>query len=102
MGRSETKAKYGALFDEVEEILFRHDPMGINFGDNINEYATEVGTILPRLVKAKSEVDVQRIIQEEFVRWFGPPDAGLKCGPDFTKEAKEIWHAWLMYPELHT
>lgn len=102
MSRSETKAKYGMLFNEVEEILFRHDPMGINFGDNTDEYATEVGTILPRLVEARSESDVQRIIQEEFLRWFGPPDAGLTRCPDFSEEAKEIWCVWLMHPAPQT
>lgn len=102
MDRSEIKSKYGALFNEVEEILFRHDPMGINFGDNTDEYAPEVGTILPRLKEAKSEVDVQRIIHEEFMRWFGHPSSGAPSNPDWTKEAKEIWHAWLKHPELHT
>ncbi len=102
MDRSEIKAKYGDLFSEVEAILFRHDPMGINFGDNTDEYAPEVGTILPRLKEAKSEVDVQRIIHEEFVRWFNLPNAELSSSPSWAKEAKEIWHAWPKHLEPHT
>jgi hypothetical protein len=29
------KAEYGNLFDRVTEILFRHDPIGINCEDNL-------------------------------------------------------------------
>jgi hypothetical protein len=31
------KAEYGDLFDSVADILFRHDPIGINFEDNLDE-----------------------------------------------------------------
>ena len=47
--RQRLKAEYGRLFHEVQALLFRHDPIGINFEDNVDEYAPEVGTILPRL-----------------------------------------------------
>ena len=50
--RRKLRAENKALFDEINEILFRHDPMGISFGDNTDEYDLEVGTILPRLREA--------------------------------------------------
>ena len=53
------KAKFGPLFDEVSAILFRHDPMHINYGSNTDEYDPEVGTILPRLKQCRSARDVQ-------------------------------------------
>ena len=43
------KAKYGSLFDSITALLFRHDPIGINFEDNTDEYEPEARTILPRL-----------------------------------------------------
>ena len=61
---------YTALYDDVSSILFRHDPMGINFETNTDEYEPEVGTILPRLKEANSEDDLTRIIHQEFIRWF--------------------------------
>jgi hypothetical protein len=52
--RRQLKAAYGRLFDSVAEVLFRHDPAGINFEINPNEYDAEVGTILPRLRSCQS------------------------------------------------
>jgi hypothetical protein len=36
------KEQYGQLFDDLQALFFRHDPMGINFGYNVDEYAPEV------------------------------------------------------------
>jgi hypothetical protein len=60
------------LYEQVEAILFRYDPAGINFGENTDEYDPEVSTILPRLVRATSHDEVQQIVREEFEHWFGP------------------------------
>ena len=45
----QAKLLYGPLFDEVSGILFLHDPMGVDFEDNTDEYEPETATILPRL-----------------------------------------------------
>lgn len=66
--RERLKRTYGKLYDQVLEILFRHDPIGINFKDNKDEYSPEAGTILPRLKEAGSQAKLRRIIHEEFVR----------------------------------
>jgi len=85
------KDRYQSLYDQVLEILFRHDPIDINYETNTDEYDPEVGTILPRLKEASSENDVQKIVHEEFRRWFSL-DAG---GPDrYGEIASEIWTAW--------
>ena len=49
--RRRLKAEYGALFDSMAALLYRHDPIGINFDfdDNKDEYESEAGTILPRM-----------------------------------------------------
>src|ERR1035441_5425227 len=33
--RRQLKAEYGALFDSITALLFRHDPIGINFEDSV-------------------------------------------------------------------
>ena len=38
---------YRQLLGEISAILFRHDPMRINFEVNTDEYDAEAGTILP-------------------------------------------------------
>jgi len=77
--RVELKRAYGAAYARLSDILFREDPIGINFDENTDEYEPEVDTILPRLRDAHSEEDVRGIVHEEFVKWFeasiaGPPE----------------------------
>ena len=86
------KAEYGDLFDSVADILFRHDPVGINFEDNTDEYYPEVRTILPRLRGCHSAQDVTSVVHEEFVRWFEPETAGPK--ENYQRPSEEIWNRW--------
>ena len=90
--RKALRAQYGTLLDEVSAILFRIDPIGINFERNVDEYDLEAGTIVPRLPACARVEDVQRIVHEEFVKWFdgeiaGPPER-------YRVAAAEIWQAW--------
>jgi hypothetical protein len=95
--RQELKKKYGLLFDTVTALLFQNDPMGINFGDNTDEYDSETGTILPRLADAKSVDDVQTIVHEESCRWFDAEDAGPR--EKYGEASVKIWEAWrLVFP----
>jgi hypothetical protein len=90
--RRQLKAGYGDLFDVMTALLFHHDPIGINFEINPDEYEAEVGTILPRLGNCGSEDDTLRVVHEEFVRWF---DAGTAGSPEHYKQiASEIWQLW--------
>ena len=88
--RRRLKEEYGRLYDDLEGLLFRHDPIGINFGSNTDEYGPEVRTILPRLKLCKSIDEVQDVVYEEFVRWFG--DAGTR--DKYQVIAAEIWQVW--------
>jgi hypothetical protein len=90
--RRQLKQQYGELFTAVEALLFRVDPIGINFEDNTDEYAAETGTILPRLKKCKAPEDVMVAVHEEFVRWFGVETAGPTS--KYWSIAFEIWELW--------
>lgn len=94
MKTNKLRQNYKQLYSEVQEILFRNDPMGINFEDNKDEYDPEVSTILPRLKETKSEIDVHNIVYDEFVRWFGADTAGNKDSKMYKSAASEIWTAW--------
>lgn len=98
--RARIKLQYKALYSEIEEILFRHDPIGINFGDNTDEYSSEVDTILPRLKEASSQADVLDIVHEEFCRWFDVEIVGKKSQAIYGKVASEVWSSWLKYSRL--
>jgi hypothetical protein len=86
------KAQYGALFDSMAALLYRHDPIGINFDDNKDEYEPEAGTILPRLSSCRSVEDVRQAVHEEFVRWFGRDTAGPP--EHYERIAAEVWQLW--------
>ncbi len=94
--RQKVKDQFGDLFSEVEQILFKHDPMGIAFSDsdsvadNADEYALEVETILPRLDFGQDVSDVRKIVYEEFHKWFG--DAGEEA--KYQQISVDIWQAW--------
>ena len=97
--RNKLKEEFGQLFTEVEQILFNHDPAEIAFVDqesvaeNPDEYAPEVETILPRLSKAKSALDVTDIVYEEFKKWFDDEETvGSKS--KYHSLSVEIWAAW--------
>ncbi len=95
MKKSELVEEYKGLYSRLEEILYHTDPLGLNFGDNPDEYSSEVNTILPRLHHARSEKDVLSIVHEEFVRRFDSDTAGPISNPKYSEAAKEIWNAWI-------
>lgn len=86
------RAEYGALFYDVAAIFFRHDPIGINFEDNTDEYEPEARTILPRLKTCHSPDDVLTVIHEEFQRWFEPDIAGPR--EHYSDIANDVWTLW--------
>jgi len=77
------------LVSYLEELLFRYDPVGLNFEDNTDEYRAEAESICIRRHEALTPEDLQRVMHEEFVHWFddhlaGPLDRYLPI-------AREAW-----------
>lgn len=83
----------GEVFDQLCDIFFRYDPVGIGYFDNIDEYEPEAETILPRLETTKSIEDVKIIIYEEFMRWFndGEPSEEFGSKEIYDKISEEVW-----------
>ena len=93
--RALLKQKYGNAYQKLSEILFAEDPAGINFETNTDEYEPEVSAILPHLNKCNSLDDVNRVVCEEFIKWF----SGTAAFPErYPKVAKRIWEE--VIPEL--
>jgi hypothetical protein len=85
---------YRKLYLDIEEILFRCDPMGMSSKGNKTKYDPEVETILPRLKESKSESDVRKIIREEFIRWFGAAATADNSSNRYEEAARDVWAAW--------
>lgn len=87
---------YGNLFFTVTLLLFNHDPIGINFGDNPDEYVPEVHDIIARLQDNPNKLTTVQICNEVFNDWFGKE---LIHGIDFTLIAEDINIEWKKYIE---
>jgi hypothetical protein len=68
--RKRFRAQYRAFYDELVEILFQLDPIGIHSA-NAEKFVPEATTILARLREARVADDVEQIIQQELRRWYG-------------------------------
>ncbi len=90
--REAIRQRHPSLFAAVSEAMFRHDPIGINFGDNRDEYDAEAGTVLPRLSGCASGDEVEKVLREEFSRWFGADIAGRA---QYALLAQEVWRLWI-------
>jgi hypothetical protein len=91
--RQQLQAQNPDRYVQLLEILFRQDPIEINYADNTDEYDPGVGTILPRLSEARSAADVGQIVREELERWFGMTIAN-RSPERIRGAADEIWQAW--------
>ncbi|MDQ2732551.1 MAG: hypothetical protein M3Y56_12910 [Armatimonadota bacterium] len=87
--RRELKETYKNLYERLNSILFSHDPIGIDLGNNKGEYEPEVGAILPRLKEVTSVDELRRVVHEEFIHWFGAKTAGPESRYD--QVAAEFW-----------
>jgi hypothetical protein len=96
--RRRMKEEYGALYGNVEALLFRHDPVGINYEENKDEYELETSLLLPRLRNCGSSADVTRMIHQVFMECFSPVSAGPE--QHYESIGAEIWQLWLKYREL--
>jgi hypothetical protein len=88
--RQQLKQQYSELYSAIAALFFRHDPIGINFETNTDEYEPEVSTVLPRLPSCNSALDVQQVLHEEFTSWF------VEAGPIeyYAPIAAELWQLW--------
>src|SRR5437667_12911392 len=68
--RKRYQAQYRALYDELLEILFQLDPIGVH-QDRAEKFVPELATILPRLRCARTADDVEQVVLEELRRWYG-------------------------------
>jgi len=89
------RKRYDTLIHAVARAINEADPIGLLALEcPLDEYSPEVGTIVPRVLKASSPDDVKSILFEEFDRWFGP--GSVPRGATFDVPAQAIWQAVLV------
>jgi hypothetical protein len=92
--RGEQRRRYGSLYDDLVSLLFRHDPISLDHETNTDEYAPEVGALLPRLEGCTSVEDVAVALHRVFVDYFDAKLAGPKSLYD--RIAPDVWDLWEM------
>jgi hypothetical protein len=92
--RERFKAQYRALYDEVLEILFRINPIGVHRTDGTEKFVPEVASILPRLRDARVADDVEQIVVEELRRWYGRRRLNRLDQERLTRTTIAICSAW--------
>jgi hypothetical protein len=60
--RKRLQAQYRALYDEVVDILFEADPIGVHAHHNVEKFVPEAISILARLRDARFAQDVEQIV----------------------------------------
>lgn len=86
------RTDHRGLVAAIERAINEADPLGLlEVGAPSDEYAPEIGTILPRLANAKELDDVTGVLHKEFVRWFGEEISGPRDG--YEALAGRIWAA---------
>ena len=72
---SRLQARYRALYDEVVDILFEIDPIGVHAHRNVEKFVPEATSILARLRDARFADDVEHIVQQDVRRWYAGADS---------------------------
>jgi hypothetical protein len=87
---------YGVLFSEISRILFKYDPIDINFGDNTDEYDPEAHDIIGML-QNNGGMTTPAICKKVFSKWFSPSLA--RGFSDYSNMGKEIDGKWEHFKE---
>src|SRR4051812_45908706 len=93
--RAHLKGEYKRLLESTSALLFRHDPIDLDYETNVDEYDSEARTVLPRLISCRSAEDVERVLHEEFCRWFTAETAGPQ--ERYRAAAVELWQLWQVH-----
>lgn len=93
--RRRMKNEYSGLYEKVEALLFRHDPIGINFEENTDEYELETSLLRPRLRACRSAADVTRMVHKVFEECFGYIEA--RAESLYEPIGAEIWALWIAF-----
>jgi hypothetical protein len=80
---------YGGLYRAIRNALYRHNPVGTERVNKAAQYQPIIGLILARWREIDSVQKLNRIIDEELLRWHGTERVGVKSAYD--QVAENIW-----------
>ena len=80
-----------SIQDKISAILFKHDPVNLDFVDNTDEYDSEARMILEQIHIASDVDELEKIIIKIFITMFNDDRIVDRSKADWKKTAEEIW-----------
>jgi len=95
--RELTKKGYGSLYDDLQQILLKHNPAKLDLqrGDMRDDYGLTVGTLIPKL-KSTDQSGLKHVLYREMSHWYRD-DAGDPN--DYEDISREMWAAWTAFEQ---
>jgi hypothetical protein len=81
------------LVEEISQVLFASDPIGLDFEDNTAEYEPEARAIAAGLRRCVNAADVEKLVHGTFVAYFDDRIAGP--AERYVGPSEAIWQLWL-------
>jgi hypothetical protein len=94
VARKRLQVQYRALYNEVVDILFEIDPIGVHVGNNAEKFVPEATSILGRLRDARFADEVEDIVQQELQRWYGRRRLACQDPQRLARATIAICSAW--------
>jgi len=89
--RKQACRQYDKLRTDFSAIMFRHDPVGINYDVNPDEYDLEAERIVPQLRTLATEKEllyvVRNVVREMFGSISGTPE-------QYEAMTHDLWQRW--------
>jgi hypothetical protein len=98
--RKRLQAQYGALYDDLVDILFEIDPIDVHVDHNAEKFVPEATSIMARLRDARFAEDVENIVQQELRRWYGRRRLARQDPQRLARATIAICSAWNRFLDL--
>jgi hypothetical protein len=91
---------YGAVFEQLRDVLYQHDPLLLGTGGNASdEYGSPMSTILPRLEDCSALEQIGFVLEQEMAKHYPYADF---TKTDWAKMASDIQRIWLEFKAMRT
>ena len=90
--RRRFQVRYRALYDEVVDILYEIDPIGVHVDHNAEKFVPEATSILARLRDARSAEDIQSLSNRSCDAGMANADSPTKTRGDSRGRLRHLLH----------
>ena len=82
---------YGAVFVQLRDVLYEHDPLRLGIAGAKDEYGSPVSTILPRLEDCSTSEQIRFVLEQEMARHYPKSDFTKTDWAGLSSEFENVW-----------